>query len=260
MTEKLVTTIEQRRSGARLIRLTGVLDEDNGLGDLIERVEAGTALINLSGVERINSSGARDWVHWLASLEAKGIRPLLVACSPAVVAQLNRIDSFAGHAVVKSFLVPYHCTTCDLEKQLLVNISDMGSAPYEAPPCVCDECASDMMFVEDPDLYFQFVAHVKSAPPEPKAEPEPQADLARGSTARISTEQMATISQPRLPQRGSRPSLSAFQLGEGKRPSEHEIIVPGRRSAMPSSDTPYLVAIIVLLFCVVGVLVYLLLG
>jgi len=255
MTEKLVTTIEQRRSGARLIRLAGVLDEDNALYDLIEKVEAGTALINLSGIERVNSSGARDWVHWLASLDAKGIRPVLVACSPAVVAQLNRIKSFAGNATVKSFHVPYTCTTCDRDKLLLVNVADMGAAPYDAPLCACDECDRPMMFIEEAETYFAFLDTLPAVPAEARGESQP--DLARGSTAQITSEHMQTISQPRVPQRNSRPSLSAFQvLGDFKRPSEHEILPP---RAMPSNDRPYMIAIVVLLMLTCAVLVYLLL-
>ena len=103
MTDKLIASVEQRRSGARLIKLAGVLDGHNCLGELVEKVGAGTSLINLAGVESIDAIGARDWVNWVASMEAKGIQLMLIACSPAVVEQLNRVEGFAGNAVVKSF-------------------------------------------------------------------------------------------------------------------------------------------------------------
>ena len=136
-TGKLVATIEQRRSGARLIKFAGVLDEHSHLDDLLEKVGRGTALINLSGVERINSKGARDWVNWISTLDAKGIRPMLIACSPAVVSQLNRVKNFAGKAIVKSFQVPYHCSTCSIDKLQRVHVTEMGAAPYKAPGCSC---------------------------------------------------------------------------------------------------------------------------
>ena len=79
MTDHLVTTIENRRSGARLIRFAGVLDEHNRLGEIAESVGAGMALINLAGIERINSKGVRDWISWLSSLHDKGTRPVLIA-------------------------------------------------------------------------------------------------------------------------------------------------------------------------------------
>lgn len=256
MAEKLVATIEQRRSGARLIKLAGVLDEENGLGELIEKVQPGMALINLSGLERINSHGTRDWVNWIASLDAKGIRPVLIACSPAVVAQLNRIKNFVGNAVVKSFQVPYHCTTCTRDKLLLVHIADLGEAPHKAPECLCDGCSAPMDVVDESGSYFAFVAHL---PPPPKDMPREseqviEQPLARGSRASVTD--LKAVSQPRLPKRGSRPSLSTFQV-QKERPSEREIVLP---RAMPINERPYLIAIVALLFCMLGILFYLLLS
>ncbi len=259
MAEKLVATIEQRRSGARLIKLAGVLDEENGLGELVEKVQPGMALINLSGVERINSHGTRDWVNWIASLEAKGIRPILIACSPAVVAQLNRIKNFVGNAVVKSFQVPYRCTTCDRDKLLLVHIVDL-QAPYTAPECLCDSCSAPMEVSDETGNYFAFVA---TLPPPPKDVPRDSdpviethsaENLARGSRASVTD--VKAVSQPRLSKRGSRPSLSTFQV-QKERPSEREILMP---RAQPVNERPYLIAIVALLFCTLGILFYLLLS
>jgi anti-anti-sigma regulatory factor len=257
MTEKLVATIEQRRSGARVIKMAGVLDEDNPLRELIEKVGTGTALINLSGVERINSTGARDWVSWLAALEQRGIRPVLIACSPAVVAQLNRVRNFAGNALVKSFQVPYHCSNCDMDKLQLVYIADLGEAPHHAPVCTCDGCGSAMHFVEESDSYFSFVTHFQNvkAPERPsvrEVEQEAERELARGSISAVTAEQVRRISDPRLVARQSRPSLSVFQIPEGKRPSERDLTMPRK---MPGGE-PYIIAIVMLLLAVVGVFVY----
>lgn len=255
MTDRLIATVEQRRSGARLIKLTGVLDEHNRLGDLMEKVGAGTALINLAGVERINSTGARDWVRWLASIEARGIKPVLIACSPAVVDQLNRTKNFAGNAVVKSFQIPYHCDTCDLDKLMLVYVADMSQPPAEAPVCTCDGCGGPMMFVEDIATYFAFLNHLPRPKPRTKRDDEPTDHFARGSRASITGEHVKQVSQPRLSQRESRSSLSAFQMIEARRPSEQDILHP---RVMPGDDRPYLIAIVALLLCAVGVLVALL--
>jgi anti-anti-sigma regulatory factor len=252
--EKLVATIEQRRSGARLIKLAGVLDEHNRLGDLIEKVGTGTALINLAGVERIDATGLRDWAKWLAALDSKGIRPIFIACSPAVVDQLNRDKNFSGNGIVKSFHVPYHCSTCSTDKLLLVHITDMGAVPHVAPPTSCDGCGSEMTFVDDAEIYFGFVRQQqKKALVQAKGEPERQ--LARGSNSSVTAEHVKRISRPRLTARDSRPSLSAFQIAE-KRPSEHELPAP---RVMPPSERPYIILIILLLMCTVGVLVFLLL-
>src|SRR5688572_6381314 len=114
MPDKLQTTI-QRQEGAHAIKLAGVIDEDNHLAELADKLGDGRALIDLGDVERINSCGTRDWVNWIAQLEARGVQPVLVECSPAIVAQLNLVKNFSGSAVVKSFYVPYYCSECDEE-------------------------------------------------------------------------------------------------------------------------------------------------
>lgn len=255
MTDRLIATVEQRRSGARLIKLAGVLDEHNRLGDLMEKVGAGTALINLSGVERINSIGARDWVRWLSSIEARGIKPVLIACSPAVVEHLNRTKNFAGNAIVKSFQIPYHCATCDLEKLLLVYVADMSESPNAAPVCTCDGCGGEMTPTVDLGSYFTFLRYLPKVQPRTKRDDEPTDHFARGSRTSITSEPVRRSSHSRLSKRESRPSLSAFQMIDGRRPSEPNLRPP---SIMPGDDRPYLIAIVALLLCAVGVLVALL--
>jgi len=267
MAEKLVATIEARRSGARLIKFAGSLDERNELGELIEKVPAGATLINLSGIDSINSIGSRDWINWLSSLEARGINPVLIACSPAVVAQLNRIKNFAGNCIVKSFQVPYHCDACAVDKLLLVHISEL-EAPYEAPVCTCDGCGAAMAFTENTDSYFAFISSLPKPKPDVKTESKVEPEqLARGSNSTVVTDERVVrehakrVSRPRVSSRDSRPSLSAFQLPDAmpKRPSEGEIIV-GKPRAMPLNERPYIIAIVFLLVAVVGVLAFMLLG
>jgi anti-anti-sigma regulatory factor len=242
---KLVTTIEQRRSGARVIKFAGVLDEHARLAELTAQVGTGVTLINLAGVERINSSGTRDWVNWLEALEANGARPALIACSPAVVAQLNRIKNFAHHAVVKSFQVPYHCAACDADKLLLVHIADMGEAPHSAPTCTCNICERPMELADESGNYFAFVSQVQSAKPELR---EP--DLARGSHSTF-TEEDARPSRPLL-LRDTRPLLSVYQF-PAQRPSDREL----PRVAV-SEPRLWLFALVALLVCTIAVLLVLL--
>jgi anti-anti-sigma regulatory factor len=260
MKEKLLATVEERRSGANLVRLTGTLDEHNQLDEITEKVSGPEVLINLSGVERINSSGTRDWVNWLKSLEARGVRPTLVGCSPAVVTQLNLVKNFAGRAIVKSFQAPYHCTGCARDKLLLINVSEMRGRAT-APPCTCDECGKSMALADESGTYFSFVDHVHDTKPVAKVE---SADLARGSNS--------SVSDPGDITGGSRPSgsrltpsspyLSAFQVGRTpskghikfERPS-HRTLPPATK---PAGDRPWLVTIVLLMVCTIGVLLFLL--
>ncbi len=219
--DKLQATI-QHDNGAMSIRLAGILDEDNRLGDLVERVATGRVVINLSDVERINSCGIRDWVNWLSAVEARGIQPVFVECSPPIVAQLNLVKNFSGSGIVKSFYVPYHCPSCDEEKLLLVEVADLGPSPQEAPTCRCDECECVMDFDDMADSYFAFLSHHRASAQKLDGE------VARGSSASIRNRSRA--SQAVLPKRVSVPSLSAFQ-----RPS-----APAVAQSQPRLDVPSL--------------------
>jgi anti-anti-sigma regulatory factor len=150
-----------QRDDVTYVKMGGVIDEDNELGDLIERISAGTVVIDLGEVERINSCGVRDWVNWLTKVEKGGSRVVLVECSPAIVSQINLVNNFTGSGVVKSFFAPYFCPNCDREKVLLVEAAEMGPTPHRAPVCRCDECDGVMEFDDMEDSYFAFLGTAK---------------------------------------------------------------------------------------------------
>jgi anti-anti-sigma regulatory factor len=158
MSHKFQSSV-QHRGDVSYVKLGGVIDEDNELGELVEKIPMGTAVIDLGEIERINSCGVRDWVNWLSKLEYNGTRSVLVECSPAIVAQINLVNNFTGNGVVKSFYVPYFCPECDEEKVLLVEATDMGPPPHEPPTCRCDECDLVMDFDDMPDSYFAFLSN-----------------------------------------------------------------------------------------------------
>jgi len=120
MNQKFQAAITQK-DDVCYVKLSGVIDEDNSLGTLVEQIPAGTAIINVGEVERINSCGVRDWVNWLGKVEKNNGSVILVECSPAIVAQINLVHNFTGGGAVKSFFAPYFCPACDLEKVLLID-------------------------------------------------------------------------------------------------------------------------------------------
>jgi anti-anti-sigma regulatory factor len=150
-----------RKDDMTYVKLSGVIDEDNELQELTDKIPAGTAVIDLSEIERINSCGVRDWVNWLGRIEKNGAKPVLVECSPAIVAQINLVNNFTGNGVVKSFFAPYFCPNCDREKVLLVEAQEMGPPPHKAPTCRCDECDGVMDFDDMEDSYFAFLGNAK---------------------------------------------------------------------------------------------------
>jgi anti-anti-sigma regulatory factor len=152
----------QSRDDVTYVKLSGVIDEDNELGTLADKLSGGTAVIDVSEIERINSCGVRDWVNWLGKAEKGGAKIVMVECSPAIVAQINLVNNFTGNGVVKSFYAPYFCPNCDLEKVLLVETRDMhGQTPFKAPSCRCDECDGPMDFDDMEESYFAFLGNAK---------------------------------------------------------------------------------------------------
>lgn len=82
---------------------------------------------------------------------------MLLSCSPAIVAQLNRIKNFASKAIIKSFQAPYHCESCSADKLPVIHVADMGAAPFSQLKVACDACGNAMTFAEDPKTYFAFL-------------------------------------------------------------------------------------------------------
>lgn len=244
MNQKFQASV-QHRGDVSYVKLGGVIDEDNALGDLVDRIPAGTAVIDLGEIERINSCGVRDWVNWLSKLEANGARSVLVECSPAIVAQINLVNNFTGGGVVKSFYVPYFCPECDEEKVLLVEAGDMGPPPHEPPTCRCDECDLVMDFDDMPDSYFAFLSnHKKLVEPDKVNGAMTELAPGRGSKgkvkARASHSVLATPSNPSVPslpsaQRTSNsaaPHTAASTQASGPRPAPR----PGSTTSPPPTS------------------------
>jgi len=221
MSQKFQAAVHHR-DDISYVKLTGVIDEDNELGDLVDKIPPGTAVIDLGEIERINSCGVRDWVNWLGKLENNTTKTVLVECSPAIVAQINLVNNFTGTGVVKSFYVPYFCPECDEEKVLLVEAADMGPPPHEPPTCRCDECDLVMDFDDMPDSYFAFLSNQKKV-----AEPEkingvikefaPAEGEKSKIRSRVGTTSLSGASVSSLPSVPSLPSIS--RTSPGSQPS-----------------------------------------
>jgi anti-anti-sigma regulatory factor len=207
MSQKFQATV-QHRGDVSYVKLGGVIDEDNELNDLVDKIPPGTAVIDLGEIERINSCGVRDWVNWLSKLENTGTRTVLVECSPAIVAQINLVNNFTGSGVVKSFYVPYFCPECDEEKVLLVEASDMGPPPHEPPTCRCDECDLVMDFDDMPDSYFAFLSNQRKVAEHDKINGAMR-DLGGRSSNPSEKKVRSRQSQPNLSS-GSKPSVPSL--------------------------------------------------
>jgi anti-anti-sigma regulatory factor len=163
MTAKFRSLVD-REDDTTLVELSGTIDEDNGLAALVDQLPVGKAVIDLAKIERITSYGVRDWVSWLNKLDQKGIKVVLAACSPAIVAQLNLVADFTGRCTVKSFFLPYVCLRCDRETAHLVEVAELGPPPYAAPARRCDKCASALELDGVEERYFAFLSATSTWP------------------------------------------------------------------------------------------------
>ena len=205
--------VVSRQGDYSLVKLSGIVDEDNGLGELAEQIPVGTAIVDLGDIERINSCGVRDWVNWLGRLERQHVRVILAGCSPPIVAQLNLVSNFAGTGGVKSFYIPYFCPECDEDKVMLVETADMAHPP-EPPTCRCDECDLVMDFDDMPESYFAFLAgrrpiadldaidqalrRVATAEPRERSKVRPRTSAAMGTSGGVPASVPALAAVARL--------------------------------------------------------------
>lgn len=271
MSQKFQATIHHR-DDVTYVKLSGVIDEDNELTDLVDKIPPGMSAIDLGEIERINSCGVRDWVNWLGTVEKNNTNCVLVECSPAIVAQINLVNNFTGNGAVKSFYVPYFCPECDEEKVLLVETADMGPPPHEPPTCRCDECDLVMDFDDMPDSYFAFLSNQKHL-----AEPGKMGQIAKLATeeadddkSRIRTRSGGSSSSPSISSLPSVPSLPSINRGEHRtggagqpgadRSSAASILPPGMMpTSQPSQKSSTIVYVLVAVLVVaIGILGYLL--
>ena len=105
----------KRKDSEKTIELffSGKLDNDRLLPSL-ETHSKNEVVIELEGLELINSVGIRGWINW--TREFAPARLKLRNCPKIFVDQINLVAGFLpADAVVESFFVPYYCEEENLE-------------------------------------------------------------------------------------------------------------------------------------------------
>ena len=142
-----------------VIELSGAIDENARLTELVPASRGGHLVLDLAGVTFINSLGVRDWIRMQQGLTERGVQVTLRAVAEPLVQQLNMIIAARGTAQVASFFAPYACDGCGREDTLLVDaVAHAASlARLEAPPQHCPECGGTMAFNDFPERYLSFL-------------------------------------------------------------------------------------------------------
>jgi anti-anti-sigma regulatory factor len=146
-----MTVTTTARDDGVAIRITGAMNEGTDFAQALAGAN-GHVVVDLSGVERVNSYGVREWIHFLRGLEAKAKRVTLAGVSVVMVRQMNMIPEVRGTAEVTNVFAPYYCPRCEDERTVALP-EHAKSAPAHAP---CPECQAQMDFDDVAEGYFLF--------------------------------------------------------------------------------------------------------
>ncbi len=142
--------------GATVVTVSGAIDERTDL--VAAGHNLGTPLVvDLAGIEFINSDGVVEWVKFLRAAVARG--PVtLRACSEPMVTLFNMVSTAVDGADIASIAVPYWCPACDAERSETVEITDDARAPSPVlPRPTCSSCGGVMDVAGLADRYLAFL-------------------------------------------------------------------------------------------------------
>lgn len=154
MSGALTWNLEEREDARRFV-MRGEITEESDFSGVVTAAKD-RVVLNLAGVQRINSCGVREWIGFLQRLEGKTDTVELEQCSPVMVRQLSMIATMRGAAAVTSILVPYFCEECDDERTLPLDLVP-GQRPALDETAPCPTCGKDMDLDDTPDSYLAFV-------------------------------------------------------------------------------------------------------
>ena len=149
------TVAIDHRTDGDVVRLAGVIDEAADLSPLAT-LGRRPLVIDLHGVQRINSSGVRTWIDFVRGLPAE-VPLSFVRCPPAIVDQCNMVIGFLGHGRMESFYAPLACSDCDEQVDQLYVTAAVKAAGGVLPPAPCPRCRRPMTFDDLAEQYLLFV-------------------------------------------------------------------------------------------------------
>lgn len=137
------------------LKVSGVIDEFSSFGDVFKDRE-GKLYIDFSEVERINSSGVREWIQ--AALGSKA-ELHLINTAPVIIDQVSMIPQFLGNnGSVDSFYAHYVCPSCGHESSSLIEVNDQTTVQaLKDKTQECEKCANEMDMDHTPDVFLAFL-------------------------------------------------------------------------------------------------------
>jgi ABC-type transporter Mla MlaB component len=146
----LMANVEER-GGSTQVTLAGAVTELANFEKL--KAIRGTARVDLSGIERMNSLGVRAWCHFVRDAEAAGTALVFERCSPVIVEQIAMISNFFGtRSQVASLMAPYFCEACGTEHTQLIERSPNAAMVVPAQN-TCPKCGKPAVVDEPENMY-----------------------------------------------------------------------------------------------------------
>lgn len=160
----LEETSQKPGQGARSIqlRLTGILNEDVNLGNTMEDIVRArplfdVLLLDVSEIEEINSCGVREWLLFLAQVEA-AFPVEFQNVGRAFMEQSSIVPNILGKSgtAIRSFEVPYVCGKCSKQFAGTFTKADLTekNGVFESPPMNCQDCKTPLEFDGFEEEYF----------------------------------------------------------------------------------------------------------
>ena len=142
------------------VALRGSIDERF---DLVQWGQdlASPLVIDLGGVELINSAGMSQWVHFLSEAVARG-PVVLQRCSEPMVTLFSMVTDAVAGATVESLQAHYECDRCGREEVIeLVVARDLAGRTPDGnavmPERPCPRCDGLLRFAGHPERYLAFL-------------------------------------------------------------------------------------------------------
>lgn len=145
--------VERLADGSLRVALRGALDESTDMAAAFAGID-GDVVIDLIGIERVNSIGIHRWVPAIGALSERH-RVTLERVPYPLVLGANAVANLFGSAKVASCLGPYFCDTCG-ESRTEVVLTEEVVATGTAPARTCRTCAKPLSF-DELDTYFRFL-------------------------------------------------------------------------------------------------------
>src|SRR5690606_26969932 len=129
----------------------------------------GYVVLDLGGIQRISSSGVRQWSAFVAATPQGAQGLFLINAPPVFVDQLNLVEGFAGVAKLHSLLAPYRCGSCGDDRLRRVSLAtDLETLAAGHPPAFdCERCRGPLTFADVPAEYFEYASRLNPSDPDP---------------------------------------------------------------------------------------------